>query len=46
MVISDSMLIQSLGEMNEIRTMKVGDFWRRKDMFEQFGYDRSVKAEN
>ena len=26
------MLIQSLEEMNEIRTMKVGDFWRRKDM--------------
>ena len=39
------MLIQQLGEMNEIRTMKVGDFWRRKDMFEQFGNDRSVKAE-
>ena len=39
------MLIQSLGEMNEIRTMKVGDFWRRKDMFEQFDNDRSVKAE-
>ena len=32
MVISDSMLIQSLGEMNEIRTMKVGDFCWRKDM--------------
>ena len=40
------MLIQSLDEMNEIRTMKVGDFWWRKDMFEQFGYDRLVKAEN
>ena len=32
MVISDSMSVQSLDEMNEIRTMKVGDFWRRKDM--------------
>ena len=40
------MLIQSLDEMNEIRTMKVGDSWWRKDMFEQFGNDRSVKAEN
>ena len=40
------MLIQQLGEMKESRTMKVGDFWRRKDMFKQSGYDRSVKAEN
>ena len=26
------MLTQQLGEMNEIRTMKVGDFWRRKGL--------------
>ena len=45
MVISDCNVNTTTGEMNEIRTMKVGDFWRRKDMFEQFGNDRSVKAE-